>query len=335
MKNKNIISKYVEGFFTDYLVTQRSVSLNTIKSYRDVIKLFLLFISQRMKKDTVQLKLDDLNVEMILDFLKSIERKRRNGASTRNHRLAVLRAFFSYLGTQEPEHLYLCQKVMLISFKKSVRPMMEYLELDEINAILKSARISKSNASRDFAVMSLMYNTGSRVQEICDLKVSNLRLQSPPLITITGKGNKMRQVPIWKSTQETLKNYLYKKNILDENEALFTNLSGKKLSRYGVRYILNKYVKRAEKICPKIKNKNVKPHTIRHTTAMHLLQSGVDLNIIKSWLGHVDVSTTHGYIEIDMEMKRKALQKCRPTDLSDLNKFLKKNDSVITWLESL
>jgi len=335
MKKNNLISKHIENFFTDHLITHRGVSQNTIKAYRDVLKLFLLFIAERSRKNIVKVGINDFTIEAVLDFLKSIEKKRQNSTSTRNHRLAVLRTFFSYLGTQEPKYLLICQKVALIPFKRSVRPMMHYLEVDEMNTILMSVDTHKRNGLRDFALLSLLYNTGARVQEVCDLQISNLRLGNPPLLTITGKGNKVRQVPLWESTQKILIDYLNLSKLDGSKYFLFTNRDGEKLSRYGIRYILAKYVQMAEVINPKIKDKNIGPHTIRHTTAMHLLQSGVDLNVIKSWLGHVDVSTTHGYVEIDLEMKRKALEKCSPVQDSGLSKFLKKNEDVISWLESL
>ncbi|MBT7611371.1 MAG: tyrosine-type recombinase/integrase, partial [Bacteriovoracaceae bacterium] len=204
-----------------------------------------------------------------------------------------------------------------------------------LNTILACAEKNGKSGIRDFALLTLLYNTGARVQEVCDLRISNLRLENPPLLTLTGKGKKTRQVPLWKSTQEVLKNYLNITYEIDSTSFLFTNRSGEKLSRYGIRYILNKYVRLAENIDPSIKDKNIGPHTFRHSTAMHLLQSGVDLNVIKSWLGHVDISTTHGYVEIDLEMKRNALKKCQPNIQSDLKKFLRKNNNVITWLEGL
>ena len=286
-------------------------------------------------KNIVKITIEDFTIDTVLNFLKSIEKKRKNSISTRNHRLAVLRTFFAYLGTQEPKYLLICQKVGLIPFKRSARPMMHYLEVDELNTILACAEKNKRSGIRDFALLTLLYNTGGRVQEICDLRVSNLRLENPPLLTLTGKGNKTRQVPLWRSTQDVLKNHLKITREIDTNSFLFTNRSGEKLSRYGIRYILNKYVRLAESIDPRIKDKNIGPHTFRHTTAMHLLQSGVDLNVIKSWLGHVDVSTTHGYIEIDMEMKRRALNKCRPNSKFELDKVLIKNENVISWLEKL
>ncbi len=335
MKNTNIISEHIENFFTDHLINHRGVSINTVKAYRDVLKLFLLFVAGENRKNIVKICISDFTIEVVLNFLKDIEKKRRNSISTRNHRLAVLRTFFAYLGTQEPRYLLICQKVALIPFKRSARPMMHYLEVDEVNTIIECVEINKRNGGRDLAILSLLYNTGARVQEVCDLRISNLRLDNPPLLTITGKGNKTRQVPLWESTQKILTDYLISTRRIGADSFLFTNRAGKQLSRYGVRYILNKYVQIAEEIKPKIKDKNIGPHTFRHTTAMHLLQSGVDLNVIKSWLGHVDVSTTHGYIEIDMEMKRKALNKCRPDNKSNFQVFLKKNADVITWLEAL
>jgi site-specific recombinase XerD len=335
MKKRNIISKHIESFFTDHLITHRGVSENTIKAYRDALKLFLLFVAMENKKNIVKITIEDFTIDVVLSFLKNIEKKRKNSITTRNHRLAVLRTFFAYLGTQEPKYLLICQKVALIPFKRSVRPMMHYLEVSELNTILACAEKNGKSGIRDFALLTLLYNTGARVQEVCDLRISNLRLENPPLLTLTGKGKKTRQVPLWKSTQEVLKNYLNITYEINSTSFLFTNRSGEKLSRYGIRYILNKYVRLAEDIDSRIKDKNIGPHTFRHTTAMHLLQSGVDLNIIKSWLGHVDVSTTHGYVEIDIEMKRKALNKCHPNSKFELDKFLKKNNDIIDWLGGL
>ena len=191
--------------------------------------------------------------------------------------------------------------------------MMGYLEVDEINAVLRKIDRATWSGRRDYFLLSLLYNTGARVQEICDLKVSSFRVDSPPLVTIHGKGKKIRQVPLWPATKELLIEYLDEARIRDQPEAaVFSNLRGDPIRRFGIRYIVEKRVRDAVKVCPKLAQKTVGPHTFRHTTAMHLLQSGVELTVIRSWLGHVDIATTHGYVEIDMEMKRKALQKCNP-----------------------
>ena len=215
--------------------------------------------------------------------------------------------------------------------------MMSYLEVDEITAILKEIDRSSWTGRRDYFLLSLLYNTGARVQEVCDLKVSSFRVDSPPLVTIHGKGKKVRQVPLWPETKKLLIEYLDEAGLRDRPDApVFCNLRGDPIGRFGIRYIVDKRVNAAVKQCPKIAKKTVGPHTFRHTTAMHLLQSGVELTVIRSWLGHVDIATTHSYVEIDMEMKRKALEKCNPALKSkSLKRLLHKNKDIVGWLEAL
>lgn len=334
---KNNFQNLIQLFFTEYLANHKGVSPNTTRAYRDVIKLFISYVAKVRRKKIMNITVDDLSADVVLDFLKEIESERKNAPVTRNHRLAVLRTLFSFLATQDPQHLGQYQKIMLVPFKRTARPMMGYLEVDEVHAILKSINRKTEIGRRNYVLLYLLYNTGARVQEICDLKVESLRLENPPLITILGKGRKTRQVPLWQDTKMILNDYLEENN-LHENEGsfLFSNRSGNPMGRFGVRYIIQKYVREASASCKKLDGKVVGPHTFRHSTAMHLLQSGVDLTVIKSWLGHVDISTTHGYVEIDMNMKRKALEKVGVNAKENgLGKFIKQNKDVISWLESL
>lgn len=334
---KNNLQHLIQLFFSEHLANHKGVSPNTIKAYRDVIKLFITYVAVRSNIKIMNICLDDLSIDAVLDFLKSIEINRGNSSITRNHRLAVLRTLFSFLATQDPLHFGQYQKIMLVPFKRTARPMMGYLEIDEIHAVLNAIDRKTQIGRRNYALIYLLYNTGARVQEICDLKVESLRLENPPLITVFGKGKKTRQVPLWEDTKKILKDYL-KENDLTENVSsfLFFNRNGTPLGRFGIRYIVQKHVKAASISCKKLDGKIVGPHTFRHSTAMHLLQSGVDLSVIKSWLGHVDISTTHGYVEIDMNMKRKALEKVGSDGKgAGLEKFLKQNKDVISWLENL
>jgi site-specific recombinase XerD len=185
--------------------------------------------------------------------------------------------------------------------------------------------------------LSLLYNTGARAQEMCDLRVGDVRLESPPLVIITGKGRKKRAVPLWPDTAALLKTYMAERGLGgDPAQALFANARGGPLSRFGLRHIVSNRTSAAAGRCPSLAKKSVSPHTFRHTTAMHMLQSGVDLSVIKSWLGHVKLSTTHAYVEIDLEMKRKALSACAAIGSPEsLRKFVDQNADVISWLESL
>lgn len=331
MKESKELLTYVQRFFQEYLRAHRGMSLNTVFAYRDAMKLFILFLAKHMGRDPRRLSLDHLHADAVLAFLEDIE-ARGNSVATRNLRLSALRTFFSYLAVQDPLRAGQCQRVVAIPLKQWSRPLIGYLEVEEVKAILESIDRTRALGRRDYALISVLYNTGGRVQEICDLQTEDV-WQSPPLVVLTGKGRKTRQVPLWPQTANLLARYMKGRN---PREKVFFNARGASLTRLGVYHIIKTRAKAAASACPSLAKKKISPHMFRHTTAMHLLQSGVELNVIKSWLGHVHVATTHAYIEIDLEMKRKALGQCTPVDdgakLSDL---IHKNDDIINWLDSL
>jgi site-specific recombinase XerD len=337
MKQENKLMPLVQSFFQEYLAVHRGLSQNTIMAYRDALKIFFAFESSRQSKSAVKLTLDDLNAETVLSFLNQIENERNNSIVTRNLRLAALRTFCLYLTTKDTLRVGEYQKIIALPIKRTPRKVVNYLAVDEVKSILGSIDRKDLSGQRDYVLLNLLYNTGARVQEICDLKVSSIAFGHIPIVTIVGKGKKTRHIPIWPETAKLLQNYLNVKQISEQpNAYLFMNLQGKPLGRFGVRYIINQRCQSAEVHCPNLKNKNIGPHTFRHTIAMHFLQAGIDLSIIKSWLGHVSLATTHGYVEIDMEMKRKALKSCVPASTSQsLKKLLDKNKDVLTWLGSL
>ena len=221
--------------------------------------------------------------------------------------------------------------------KKASRKIIGYLEVNEIAAILNAISFNARGGQRDYVLLSLLYNTGARVQEICDLTVGSITFGSLPFVTLVGKGNKSRQVPIWSETAKLLTEHLQNKLLLDKPTArLFMNANGKPLGRFGVRHIIKKWAREAAVHCPSLRNKTIGPHTYRHTIAMHMLQAGVDLTIIKSWLGHVNLATTHAYVEIDLQMKRRVLDDCSPVGPSKpLQGVLDRNKDILTWLDSL
>ena len=337
MMSQKSLYQCIELFFQEHLAAHRGVSSNTVKAYRDAIKIFLLFVSKTRVKHVTKIGIEEMTADAVLEFLDEVESVRGCSAGTRNHRLAALRVFFSYLATQSIMRIGQFQKILTIPQKRAAKPMMGYLEVDEVSAILKAIDRSTWAGRRDYFLLSLLYNTGARVQEICDLKPSSFRTDSPPLVTIRGKGKKTRQVPLWPETNRLLTEHLDETNLLVKEDApIFCNLRGQPIGRFGVRYIVEKRVRAAAHFCPKLVKKTVGPHTFRHTTAMHLLQSGVELTVIRSWLGHVDIATTHGYVEIDMEMKRKALEKCNPGSKSaSFKHLLKKHKDIVGWLEAL
>lgn len=337
MKGPQLLFHYVQTFFQSHLAKQRGLSSNTVFAYRDALKLFLSFAAEHHRKPVTSLTLDDFKPELALMFLEHIERDRGNSTVTRNLRQAALRSFFNYLAGQDTERAGQYQRVAAIPRKREVRSLMTYLDVDEVRAILGSADKKTPSGRRDFVLFNFLYNTGARVQEAIDLTVGSVRFAPPPIATIIGKGRKTRHVPLWPETAALLQSYLKERGVLDEPQApIFVNSRKEALSRFGIRHILRARVKMASKACPSLAGKRITPHTWRHTTAMHLLQSGVDLSVIKTWLGHANLETTHAYVEIDLEMKRTALSTC--TTLGNaltLRRVIERNKDIIQWLESL
>lgn len=328
----------VQSFFQEYLAGQRGVSKNTILAYRDALKLFLSFLVEHLGKQAARLQMGDLRAEEVLAFLEHVEQKRENRTATRNLRLTALRTFFNYLISEDTIRSGQYQKIVAIPLKRAPRSVMGYLDVAEIQALLDSIDRKSLAGRRDYALFNFLYNTGARVQEAVDLKVSSIRFSAPPIVTITGKGSKTRIVPLWQSTATVLLEHIKERGVDQHPESrLFVNARGEALTRFGIGYILRTRLAVAKCNCPSIGEKRVSPHTIRHSTAMHLLQSGVDLTVIQRWLGHVQLATTHGYVEIDLEMKRRALAACAPPDQQQggLRQVINANQDVIRWLESL
>jgi len=337
MSNEFYISKYVRPFFEDYLVCRKNLSICTIHSYRDVIKMFFNFAADQSKKTTPKLLISDVEESTVLKFLTYLEKKRGNAIQTRNHRLVMLRKFFEYLAYQEPLWSELCRKILDIPIKRgAVDSEICYLEKEEIAAIFNAIDTKTSVGRRDYAILLFMYNSGARVQETSDLLLSWLSLEEPYKVQILGKGRKTRTCPLWKNTVEILKKIMIERTEpIEEHDHVFLNRMRNPLSRFGIWDIVTKYKTRAALHMPGLKSKKVTPHTIRHTTAMHLLQSGVEINVIRSWLGHAQLITTHRYAEIDLAMKRKALKSCEVKTRHNPRSRWHSDTDVLGWLESL
>jgi site-specific recombinase XerD len=255
--------------------------------------------------------LEDLTADIVRRFLEHLERDRKNSVQTRNHRLAAIHAFFQYLVTTDPRHLSQCKSILSVRFKRQAARVPEYLDRSEVRTIFSEIKSNTLFAQRDDALLRLLYNTGMRAQELVNLNVNHLRFTRPYYVLIHGKGRKERTCPLWSETIRAVKRYLEQCLVrLDDIAPLFMNGAGNRLTRFGVRYIVTHRVAEASKVCPSLLSRKVTPHTWRHTTAMHLLQSNVDLSMIRSWLGHASIETTNTYVEIDLDMKRKTLQKC-------------------------
>jgi integrase/recombinase XerD len=326
----------LKSFLTDYLLRQRALSPLTLQSYRDSLKLLLQFAAGK-KQDPSQLDVEQLGVEKVTAFLQSLELGRHNRVSTRNVRLSAIHSFFRYLGGEYPEHLLQAQRILSIPFKRTGNRQIEHLDFDEIQAVLKAVDIDAGNGRRDLALLSLMFNTGARVSEIVGLQTGDLCLAAPCSVLLRGKGAKERTCPIWAETAALLLKLIEQNDLPPSRSApLFLNDRGTRLTRFGIRLILNKYVVKAASSRSSLKSKRLHPHSIRHSTAVHLLRSGVDLSSIAHWLGHVSVNTTNKYLSIDLEAKREALAKAKPLLKGRRHSSKWHQDrNLINWLSSL
>ena len=307
------IGTLVMKFFHNYLANERGVSVNTIHSYSDCVKLLLDYAAGRLGLSPDKLSFDALSDQIILDFLDHIEAKRGNAAATRNQRLAAIKTFFRFIVRHEPTMLAACERVCAIRAKNVPHKVMETLDHHAVQAVFKGLEADTVHNARDRALLSLLYNTGARVQELVDLDVGDLRMDAPRHVKLTGKGRKERIVPLHEETVENLRRYLdMRADAGMSGKAVFLNEKGVRLTRFGVSHIVKERVSDAAGREPSLAGRKITPHTFRHTTALHLIQSGVDITVVKAWLGHADVKTTSLYVEINLEMKRKALDAFPP-----------------------
>jgi integrase/recombinase XerD len=303
----------------------------------DTFVLLLRFVATRKRRSVPELDIDDRGPQEVLDFLHDLEVERHNIAATRNVRLAAIHAFFRYCASEHPERVDQCQRVLAVPFKRTRSRAVEYLEFPEIQAVLAAIDRTTFGGRRDYALLVTMFNTGARVQEIVTLRVADLRLASPPHLRLFGKGRKERLCPLWPQTVELLRAFLAERHSPPQgDQPLFLNHRRGPLSRFGVRYILAKYCTQAREAMPTLAAKRLHPHSMRHSTAVHLLRAGVDIITISQWLGHASVTTTNRYATVDLEMKRKALELARPIDHGASALALWRTDaSILKWLETL
>lgn len=330
-------AKHLTGFLSVYLPFQKNVSKNTVCSYRDTFKLLIQYCREIHTMPVERITMSLLSNELILGFLQWLETERKCSISTRNQRLAAIHSFFRYLQGEEPVGLYHFQKVMAIPMKKARKTTVEHLTPEAIKLLLEQPDKQTAKGRRDLTLLSVLYDTGARVQEMIDIKIGDVLLDAPAVIVLNGKGHKTRRVPITKPTASLLQAYLTENN-LDQpwknQQPLFSNNQHHKLTREGVAYILTKYVEAARKSSTIVPPK-VKPHVIRHSKAMHLLQAGVNIIYIRDFLGHVDVKTTEIYARADTETKRIAIENAYP-DLIDSNlPDWNKDQELLTWLSGL
>ncbi len=303
-------------FFEDFLPAQRGLSPHTIRSYRDALLLLLRFSARDLRRTVDRLDVPDLTVERITRFLAALETERGNGIATRNARLGAIHVFARYLAGQRPEHLGTLQRIIGMPFKRgAIEAPIEYLERAELDALLKSIDRATPLGRRDYALFAFMFNTGARVQEVLDLRIADVRLEAPPQVRLLGKGRKTRICPLWPATARLIRALIAERETRGAEAAsplVFTNARGRPLTRYGVRYLLRRYVQKASRVAPSLKTKRLHPHSIRHSTAVALLKSGVDFATISQWLGHAGLNTTMRYARADLDLKRRALAQAFP-----------------------
>ena len=322
----------VQDFFGQRLIQQQNVSHCTVASYRDTFRLLLDFFQRHRRKPSTSLTLADLNASTILAFLADLEKHRGNAPRTRNLRLAALRSFIRFAVARDPSYLGEAQRVLAIPSKRYDKPMLDYLTREEMKAVLESPDVATWSGQRDRVLFAVLYNTGARVSEAIGLRRVDVDLTQDRAVHLHGKGRKERMVPLWKSTTTQLRSWLHR--LADAPESpLFPNARGQPISRSGVEDRLAQAVAVATARCPSLRKKNVSPHTLRHTTAMHLLQAGVDISVIALWLGHESPETTHQYVEADLAQKEEALSKIEEIPLQALR--FKPDDALLGFLEQL
>jgi len=333
-KNETIsFSVLLQDYFCKYLINQCNVSSQTIASYRDTFRLLLKYASKQTKKSPVNLTFSEIDAPLILKFLDYLEKERGNTARSRNVRLSAIRSFMKYASFAYPNTLSSIKQVLAISMKNFYKPMLAYLSVEEIHAIISAPDQKTWSGYRDFIMFNIFYNTGARNSEIINLKIQDVLLkENKKSIRIYGKGRKERIIPLWTNTAKLLREYIRR---LDATSAspLFPNRSWKPLTRSGVENRLKRAVIKATRETPSLKKHRISPHIFRHTTAMHLLQSGVDITVIALWLGHESPATTHMYVEADLKMKEKALSKVKDPKIKGLR--YRASDPIIAFLDTL
>lgn len=333
----NPLARALRGFFMEHLPCLRGVSPHTVLSYRDSLVLLLRFVGDQHKRPVVSLDFDDLSTSEVIAFLAHLEGVRGNSISTRNVRLAAIHAFFRYAAEAHPDRLEHCQRVLAIPFKRSGKRVIEYLEYEEMEAVLAGISRSTRDGRRDYTLVVTFFNTGGRVQEIVDLRACDLQLIPPFHMRLYGKGRKERICAILPETAQVLKQHCADQHIdLGSDAPLFTSHQGAKLTRFGAYYILAKHFRMAQKTTPSLAKKRLHPHSLRHTTAVHYLKAGVDLSSISQLLGHASINTTNIYAKVDLEMKREAIAKATPLGQAEpgLSSW-RRDPTILEWLEAL
>jgi len=333
MNNILLLGPWIRRFLLEHLIDERNLAHNTQVSYRDTLVLFLPFITKSLSKPVDQLSIEDISADIVRRFLLQLEKQRGCSVSTRNQRLAAIRALARFIGERSPEHITWLTQIRTIPFKKTSKPSMTYLDKPEMDALLDAPSRDNPQGLRDHALLLFLYNSGARASEAANLTIADLDLDPPPSVILLGKGGKVRRCPLWPYTAGKLAALVVGRR---SDEPVFLNRRKQPITRFGIRALVKRSGQTASRKLPILSTKRISTHTIRHTTAVHLLRSGVDINTIRAWLGHVSLDTTHIYAEIDLEMKAKALAQCEvPAPASDTIDNWSNNPKLMAFLKSL
>ncbi len=332
------LGQLVHTFFVDHLAVQKGLRPGSIRSYRDTMRLFLCFVSEQTHQPLVRLSLQDLSLDRVLGFLKHLEQDRGNHARTRNQRRAALNTFFAYLALRVPEMLGTCQQIAAIPVKRTSAPATHYLEQAEIAALLRRLPRQGRHALRDQTLLLFLYNTGARVQEAAEVRVEHLELKAPARVHLHGKGDKWRMCPLWNDTVKHLEQLLTERpSPATSTDPVFCARRNVALTRHGIYKLVRRHG--ASWDTSGAEPRRVTPHLFRHTAAVHLLESGVEVNVIRGWLGHVSLDTTNRYAELTLRAKEAALRACEPpcqTPVACRSSAIWKDDkALLDWLSTL
>jgi len=323
----------VQQFFSEYLVTQRALSPCTIASYRDAMMLFLDFAHKHLGKAPTELNLADIEPDLILAFLDHLEQERHNSVRSRNLRLTALRAFLKFAERRDVSSFYVIERALGVPMKRFEKPVLGFLSREEMFAVIGQPG-NTWTSQRDHLLLTMLYNTGARVSEIIGVRVSDVVMDKSACVHLHGKGRKQRSTPLWKNTVKEIRGWLRRNPTLAADSALLPNKMGHAMTRCNVSQRLDIAVARAAKVYCSLSKRKISPHTVRHATAMHLLQSGVAISVIALWLGHESMTTTHQYVEADLAMKKKALAKLQEPN-TRMDCYYPSDDALMQFLQAL
>ncbi len=327
-----VFGTLVQDFFLKHLACEKRVSPRTVESYRDTFRLLLAYSQKQLKRPAVEIALSDLDAPLLLGFLDHLEKERGNSIRTRNSRLTAVRSFLHYAATRDVTALPVVRRTLSIPIKRYDKPLLGFLSREEMEAVLAAPDRNSWSGERDFVLLTVAYNTGVRVSELVLLNVEDVDFERGRSIRVLGKGRKLRSIPLWKGTAAVLKAWL-ERRAAGPRDPVFPNRQGVRMTRSGIEKRLHAAVRKATATCPSLGGKRISPHTVRHTTAMHLLQAGVDLTSIALWLGHESPNTTHAYVEADLAMKERTLQKLAPPG-TRIRRF-RADDRLMAFLDGL